>query len=101
MDAKTKKLLALAGAGVLAYYFFVHKKKEETVSEFSNIFGKRKRKRRKRKKEIVDAIVIDDYSPALKDCKPPKFYCAALKRCTASEERCVRAIEKKYIKDNY
>ena len=43
MDAKTKKMLALAGAGILVYYFFVHKKKEETISEFSNLTGAQRR----------------------------------------------------------
>ena len=50
MDVKTKKMLALAGAGVLAYYFLVHKKREQTlddtVSEFSNIGGRRRRRKR-------------------------------------------------------
>ena len=54
MDAKTKKMLALAGAGVLAYYFLVHKKREQTiddtVSEFSNIGGRGRKLRDKRDK---------------------------------------------------
>ena len=97
MDAKTTKMLALAGAGVLAYYFFVHKKKEESISEFSNIFGRKKQKSvYGGRKRVADAVVIDDYNPAAGGCKPPKFYCAALKRCVSSTTRCDKAIERKW-----
>ena len=58
MDAKTSKMLALAGAGVLAYYFFVHKKKEETISEFSNIGGKRRMKRLKKAQFKMDVYCM-------------------------------------------
>tara|TARA_B100000963_G_scaffold8974_1_gene7033 strand:- start:11126 stop:11332 length:207 start_codon:yes stop_codon:yes gene_type:complete len=66
---KTKQLLLLAGAGALAYYFLVYKKEQNGSSAFSNAAG---------------------------SCKPPKFYCAALKRCVKSTTRCDKAIDRKW-----
>ena len=44
MTKGSKQLLLLAGAGALAYYFFVHKKADGT-SEFSNIGGRKARRK--------------------------------------------------------
>ena len=94
-------LLILAALGYVIYNQMEMQKKfasvEGDMSEFSNIFGRKKQKSvYGGRKKVADAVVIDDYDPASGGCKPPKFYCAALKRCVSSTTRCDKAIDRKW-----
>ena len=113
MTKGNKQILLLAGAGALAYYFFVHKKAEET-SEFSNIGGRRRKKYDEAKSRLeafcrrhpdspqcagllaggggsTGAVAQGNrsgFSNAGGNCKPPLKWCARRGRCISEGASC-------------
>lgn len=89
-------LLILGALGFIIYKQMEMQKKfasvEGDMSEFSNAGGLRKWLQRKGIIKPEDAIVYN----ASGGCKPPKFYCAALKRCVSSTTKCEKAMDRKW-----